>query len=199
MWWTNDGKFLIFQTDKEGYDALMSYNFETKEIKRFGSKKLDETFGCYAKGTDSIIVHRENGLYRQLVSYDLTNQAEKILELPKGFLGVDKNVIDGSKLIVTHSNSNHRMRFLLYDLQTLSYEEILPADNGKFDEERDFHHAQSITYSSTNDANIEAMLYAPKGMKEGEKLPAIIVPHGGPTDNYYDNFMEDAQIFTDNG
>jgi dipeptidyl aminopeptidase/acylaminoacyl peptidase len=86
---------------------------------------------------------------------------------------------------------------LLYDLVSHSYKEIIPAEFGRYASE-DFHPDEYISYPS-GDVTIHAILYRPKGLEPGRKLPAIVMPHGGPTGQYFRVFMEDTQVLTDRG
>jgi dipeptidyl aminopeptidase/acylaminoacyl peptidase len=46
---------------------------------------------------------------------------------------------------------------------------------------------------------IPALLYHPKDIKQGEKLPAFVWPHGGPTTQYFCEFAPLPQFFASKG
>ena len=196
--WTKDMKQFVFESDESGFNKIKIYDFESKNSRYLNSGSLDESFGCYVAKLNKLVFHQEVGVFRKVISYDINSGKEKTLKLPEGTVTVSRIVIQESKCVVTHTNTNHRMHHLLYDLENDTFTEIIPADNNHYDEERDFHKASIITYPSTGNTTIEALLYLPE-ITSGEKVPAIIVPHGGPTANYHSYFDEQAQIFVDNG
>jgi dipeptidyl aminopeptidase/acylaminoacyl peptidase len=46
---------------------------------------------------------------------------------------------------------------------------------------------------------ISAYLYTPKGVRPGQKLPAIVFAHGGPTSQYNDTYEQQMQFFAGQG
>lgn len=57
---------------------------------------------------------------------------------------------------------------------------------------------EEVTYTSSDGLEIHGFLYRPKAADDG-KVPAVVYPHGGPTDAYTDCWDPHAQYFVDKG
>lgn len=191
--------FIVIGSDVEGFERVGIMYLATKEVQWFGSTKIDEDFGCLSEKTNQVLVFRYDGVDTNVISYDIKTGKEKKLNLPRGMYSMDTTVKDDKFVLLQHSDSIHRNRAILYDLSKDTYKEIIPSANGKFDSERDFYPAETITYKSTDNTIIQALLYKPKNKTNGETFPAIIMPHGGPTSHYTNSFREDCQLYASQG
>ena len=195
--WSNDGSMLLIASDCSGIDQVGVYNLGAGKVKWFGEQQAPEEPITFTGDGKSIIVGRDVDAENRLLLYDIHSGKEKVLDLPPGYAGALYTTYDGYHLVVGHQDSLHKMRFLLYDLQKHTYGEIIPAEHGRFTAE-DFHPDQYISYPS-GDVTIYAILYRPRNIEQSTKLPAIVIPHGGPTSQYYRIFSDFAQIFTSKG
>lgn len=58
---------------------------------------------------------------------------------------------------------------------------------------------EKISYPSTDGLTISAYLYRPPNLAPGERVPAIMRIHGGPTAQYYDHFERNIQYYVSRG
>jgi dipeptidyl aminopeptidase/acylaminoacyl peptidase len=58
---------------------------------------------------------------------------------------------------------------------------------------------RKITYPSSDGFTISAYLYEPRGVRPGERVPAIVWVHGGPTSQFMDTFQAQVQFFAQRG
>jgi len=58
---------------------------------------------------------------------------------------------------------------------------------------------EKVTFPSTDGLTISAYLYRPEGLAPGERVPAIMRIHGGPTAQYYDHFERNIQYYVSRG
>ena len=58
---------------------------------------------------------------------------------------------------------------------------------------------QKVTYESFDGIIIHAYLYSPEGRDEGEKYPGLMFIHGGPTNQFIDDFQPYVQYFVQRG
>jgi dipeptidyl aminopeptidase/acylaminoacyl peptidase len=58
---------------------------------------------------------------------------------------------------------------------------------------------EDVTYSSFDGLEIPAFLMRPRNASSDHPVPAIVYPHGGPTDYYGDDWDGHAQYFVDKG
>jgi len=89
-------------------------------------------------------LNHKNAHHDQFVSYPIKYLIPCIskgegtpLKLPLGVAGIKYTALDGRHLIISHQNSIHRLRYLLYDFDNHAYEEIIPVEYGEFNLDRD--------------------------------------------------------------
>lgn len=58
---------------------------------------------------------------------------------------------------------------------------------------------RKVTYSSTAGLTINAYLYEPPGLRPGQRVPAIVWVHGGPTSQFHDAYQPQVQFFVQRG
>ncbi len=195
--WSNDGSMLLIGSDHEGIERVGVYNIESGDVKWFGDAQAPETPVRFTADGKKIIFGRDIDAEQKLLFYDLDTGDETTFDIPPGYSGAVYTTYDGQYLLVGHQDSIHRMRFILYDLEKHIFEEVLPAEYGRYTPE-DFHSDEYISYPS-GDVTIHAILYRPKNIEPGAKLPAIVIPHGGPTAHYIRTFFQDAQVLASEG
>ncbi len=59
--------------------------------------------------------------------------------------------------------------------------------------------SQKITYTSFDGLEISAYLYSPPNREPGVRYPGLIIAHGGPTMQFFDNYQPDVQYFIRRG
>ena len=58
---------------------------------------------------------------------------------------------------------------------------------------------EKVTYKSFDGLNINAYLYSPESRESGEKYPGLMFIHGGPTNQFSDDFQPYVQYFVQRG
>jgi len=85
---------------------------------------------------------------------------------------------DGRKLLILAGGASDPGRYYLYDKQTHELNELLDTRPGL--KNRTLGTVTSVTYKAADGTSIPAYLTLPPG-KEPKNLPAIVLPHGGPS------------------
>jgi dipeptidyl aminopeptidase/acylaminoacyl peptidase len=75
---------------------------------------------------------------------------------------------------------------------------LLPAEYGTIDRAL-FVEAKHVWYPTFDGRKIPALLYTPRGIAAGERLPALVHVHGGPTWQWFRGFDPFAQFLVDRG
>lgn len=196
--WTQDDNSIVITTDYFGFQKVGILNLQSNKITWFGSKKYDEVFANLYEENNQLLVLRFDGANIKVIAYNIIDGTEQELLLPDGFYFHDTKIILGDSLLFRNTDSTHRLRAILYNLTTNTYEEIIPSEHGKYSAD-DFNSAQYIYYESEKGLKIYALLYVPQNQSSNDKFPALIIPHGGPTYHYTNTFIEEAQIYSNNG
>ncbi|MHA1965643.1 MAG: S9 family peptidase [Candidatus Thorarchaeota archaeon] len=195
--WSRDGKKLLVMSDHSGNEQAGVFFIESRDVKWFGNMKHPENPMAFAGDGEHFVVRRDADAELKLLLYEVETGKEIPLKIPPGSAGGRQITVEGNQLLVGHQDSTHRMRYLMYDLVKHTYEEVIPAEYGRYEPD-DFYPDEYVNYQS-GDVTIHGILYKPKMLPSDVKLPAIILPHGGPTAHYSRLFDVWSQILVDRG
>lgn len=190
--WSPDGKLFSFSSDISGLNQVGIYLIKSGEIRWLSNGLWDEQGGEFSPDGKSVLCIRNREATLSPVIYNLKSGECKELKLPAG-ISVATFALDSNHLLIVQTTPITRLELLLYDLKNDTYEVLIPAEYGSIDPAR-FAEPAYIRYESFDGLEIPAILYSPKEIKEWEKPPAFIMPHGGPTAQYFLGFDPIASI-----
>ncbi|MCE7746982.1 MAG: S9 family peptidase [Candidatus Heimdallarchaeota archaeon] len=195
---SEDGKLLAVTSDFEGNSRAGVYNLDTDEIKWFGDGKYQEYSGKLSKNSEFLVCIRNSKATISPLIYDLDSGKVRILDFPPGIAAGNAITRNDESLMVTLNSSTSPSKLIKYDLNEDKIEELIPSHLGDLD--LDFFITDDyVEYPSTDNLTIGAVLYKPKNIEMGKKLPALVQVHGGPTSQYLRNFSMFDQILVNNG
>jgi dipeptidyl aminopeptidase/acylaminoacyl peptidase len=128
--------------------------------------------------------------------------APRKLAFPDGITGFSGNPTaysrDGEHLLLIHEASNHPSELWVYDLLTggarqISHSAIASLNSATLPA------SQLIHYKSFDGETISAFLWMPFNLKKDGSNPAVVLPHGGPTDQTVDRFNATAAALASRG
>lgn len=195
---SEDGKLLAVTSDFEGNSRAGVYNLDTDEIKWFGDGRYQEYSGKLSKNGEFLVCIRNSKATISPLIYDLDSGNVRILDFPPGIAAGSAITKNDESLMVTLNSSTSPSKLIKYDLNEDKIEELISPHLG--DLNPDFFVADDyVEYQSTDNLTIGAVLYKPKNIEMGKKLPALVQVHGGPTSQYFRNFSMFDQILVNNG
>ncbi len=196
-----DGKVLYFLTDEGSeFMYLASYDIASGEKKKVEEAPWDIMYAYLSHNGKYRVVAVNNDARTEIKIYDETNGGKRleIGGLPQGDItGV--TISDSEKLMSFYvSSSNSPSNLFVYNFETKEVKqltntmtkEIAPAD---------LVAGEVIRYKSFDGLEIPALLYKPKGLKEGEKVPVLISVHGGPGGQTRLNYSAALQHLVNHG
>jgi dipeptidyl aminopeptidase/acylaminoacyl peptidase len=195
---SKDGKLLAITSDFEGMNRAGMYNLDTNEVKWFGDRKQEEYSGRFTEDKNSLICTQNYNATIQPIIYNVITGEKQELIFPPGIVAGTQLTANDQYLITVLNSSVSPSSLIKYDLNKDTYEELIQVDFGDIDKEvlvKD----QYVEYESTDNLTIGAILYRPKDIASGKKLPALISVHGGPTGQYFRTFYMFSQILVNNG
>jgi len=196
--WHPDGKMLAITSDASGDNRVGLCDVATSEVHWLTPEGLDETAVEFSDDGRYLAALRNEDAMMRPVVYDVAAGEGHLLELPPG-CGMGASFVgDGRKLLVTYDTDVRRPELLIYDLRADTWQAILPAEYGCIDPALFVEH-EYVRYPSFDGLEIPAILYKPRNFSEGDKLPAIVFVHGGPTGQFFRNFNPYAQFLADRG
>ncbi|RIH87530.1 Dipeptidyl aminopeptidase BIII [Calidithermus terrae] len=198
--WHPDGVHVAVTSDASGNNRPGILNLETGEVRWLGpgTDQADEYAGSFSKSGEWLVTLRNQDASIFPVLYRVATGEERTLRLPGGMAFGTSFVLDDSKLLITHSSARRRPELLLYDLQTDAYEVLLPAEYGSIDPAV-FVDDEYVRYPTFDGQQVPAILYRPRDVAPGARLPALVIVHGGPTAQFFRGFDPYAQFLADRG
>jgi dipeptidyl aminopeptidase/acylaminoacyl peptidase len=196
--WHPDGKRLAVTSDASGQNRAGILDIGTGQVRWLGKENVEEHAIRFSKDGRLLAAIRNFESSVRPIVYDVESGTPHELKLPDGF-AVGASFFDADrKLLVAFSSDVTRASLVSYDLATDTYETLLPAEYGTIDRSV-FVEAKHVYYKTFDRRKVPALLYAPRDLAAGERLPAIVHVHGGPTGQWFRGFDPFAQFLVDRG
>ena len=189
---SSDGSQLLFYSDISGVEQMGILNLIAKEIQWFGDKKYDEIPRYFSSNSSFIVGNRNQDAELKLIAY--RTDTGKQIEFPLVGFNNSSSALNDQKIVVYHEDSTHNGEIYLFHLQTGEKELLIPADHKDYSPEIDFHPDEYVSYPSTDNVTIHAILIKPRQLEKGKKYPAIMSIHGGPTTQEFRKFSGIVQF-----
>ncbi len=196
--WHPDSRRIAVTTDSSGHNRAGVLDVESGDVRWLGSGRFEETAQRFSHNGRWLACFRNRESQVRPILYDVETEEGRELRLPEGFAFGADFVLGDAMLLVNYSTDTSRPSLLLYDLESDSSDVILPAEHGTIDPSA-FVPSEHVTYTSFDGLEIPALLYAPQDIDEGERLPALVHVHGGPTGQFFRTFDVFAQFLVDSG
>ncbi|MDH4058374.1 MAG: alpha/beta fold hydrolase, partial [Cyclobacteriaceae bacterium] len=201
QYFSPDGKKLIYLTDEGSeFKYIASYDLESGEKTKVEEAAWDIMYTYLSRNGKYRVVAINNDARTEI---KVTNETDggKVVQLknvPKGDItGV--NISDSEKLMTFYvSTSKSPSNLFLYNLET---DEIKQLTNNLTPEINpdDLVEGTVVRFKSFDGLEIPGLLFKPKGLKPGEKVPALVQVHGGPGGQTRLNYNSSYQYFLNHG
>ncbi len=196
--WHPDGRRAAVTSDAGGSDRPGILDTQTGEVRWLGMEGIEERAVEFSQDGAWLLTIRNVESTLLPLLYQVESGAARTLKLPPGFSGTAWFVLGDSKLVLDHSATNRRLELLLYNLSSDTTEVVLPAEYGRLDPSL-FVTEAYVRYPSFDGQKVPALLYKPADIPSAEKLPALVMVHGGPTWQFFRSFDPYAQFLVDQG
>lgn len=200
--WLNDwhpkGKLAAITSDALGGNRPAILDLESLDVRWLGQDGVEEEAGEFSPSGRWLSALRCQESAVAPVLYEVATGQERPLHLPGGFaLGVSF-VLEERYLLIRYTTADRRSEILLYDLEHDRYEALIPAEYGRIDSAL-FVPDEHLYYPSFDGQQVPALLMKPHQIAPGERLPALIEVHGGPTHQHHRLFEPFLQVLADQG
>ncbi len=198
--WHPDGKRLAFTSDVSGNSRVGILNLDGGEVCWLSPERSDteEYAAGFSKNGEWLAVIRNRHAAIMPVLYHVATGQPRELKLPEGVAAGSHFVLGDRKLLVLLTSATRRPELILYDLEGDTYEVLLEAEYGSIDPAV-FVEDQHIWYESYDGRKVPALLYKPRQIPPGTRLPAVVIVHGGPTAQFFRAFDPFVQFLVDQG
>jgi len=196
-----DGKKLFYLTDEGSeFMYLASYDIATGTKTKIEEAPWDLMYASISRKGKYRVVAINNDARTEIKIYDESAGGKRveIPGLPEGDItGV--NISDSEKKISFYvSSSKSPSNLYVFNFETKEVKQITNTMTKEIDP-NDLVAGQVIRYKSFDGMEIPALLYKPKGMAEGQKVPVLLWIHGGPGGQTRLNYSAALQHLVNHG
>jgi dipeptidyl aminopeptidase/acylaminoacyl peptidase len=190
--WAPDGSAIAFTAQRGEWYELRTVDPRSGEERALVSEEADFSEPRWSRDGGSLVAVRSAGFVRELVSVDAASGAVTVLA-SGGSWETPLPLADGSVLSTYEDQATPPEVRVVANGDTGT--RIL---NGAPALVRAARHVRpdEVTFRSADGLEIGALLFRPSG---GGPAPAVVYPHGGPTELYGDQWDGHAQYFVDKG
>ena len=197
--WSPDGRSVALTSDAAGSERAGVLAVEAGTVRWLGTGEVEENSRTFSRDGRRLLVVRNRDAVLRPVVYELESGTglEPALPLAGSMMGGDF-ALDGNSLLLRSSSDAERSTLVLYDLERAEVRTVLAPQYGSIDPSV-FVRAEDVYYPSFDGLQIHALLYRPHDIGAGERIPAIVMPHGGPTWQYFHAFDPYVQFLVNEG
>jgi dipeptidyl aminopeptidase/acylaminoacyl peptidase len=197
--WSEDGRWLAVQSDAGGEWRAGTYDLETKHLRWYskGQVGVAEYPQAFSPNGEWLLCLKDSDAAYQPFLYDLETGDPRDLFLPLG-VALGGEWVSDTQLLTFHQSPTTRAEVNLYDLETDETTVLNPADYGNLDADL-FVEPEYLRYPSFDGQSVPSFVYTPRAAASGQRFPAVIVVHGGPTSHFPRSFDPWAQLLADRG
>jgi dipeptidyl aminopeptidase/acylaminoacyl peptidase len=201
QYFSRDGKQLIYLTNEGSeFMYIARYDLASGTVTKIEDAPWDIMYTYLSHTGKYRVVAINNDARTEIKVY---NEADggKLVQLqnvPEGDItGV--TISDSEKLMTFYvSTSKSPSNLFLYNLETNELKQLTNTLTPSINPD-DLVEGSVVRFKSYDGLEIPALLYVPKGLKKGEKVPALVQVHGGPGGQTRLNYSSSYQYFVNNG
>lgn len=199
QYFSHDGKKLFYLTNEGGeFTYLASYDLTTGEKAKVEEAPWDIMFAYISRNGKYRVVGINNDARTEVKIYDANNQIVQIPGLPAGDV-TNVNISDSEKKMTFFvSSSKSPSNLFVYNFDTKELKQLTNTMSKEIDE-NDLVAGEVVRFKSYDGLEIPCLLYKPKGIAEGEKVPALLMIHGGPGGQTRLNYSAVTQHLVNHG
>jgi dipeptidyl aminopeptidase/acylaminoacyl peptidase len=195
-----DGKSLYFATDVDSENSYVAnYNFETGDVTRITDNDWDvQSFYFSHNGTYQILDINEDAKTVTTIT-NVANGTE--IKFPD----IDGQEVNGASFsrdekmaLLFVGNSAHPTNVYSYSMETKKHHQLTDVLNPAINAD-DLVEAKVVRFKSFDGLEIPAIYYQPKQASAANKVPAIVLVHGGPGGQSRQNFNATTQYIVNSG
>ena len=210
---------LQFTEDESAIIALSDINSDTQALVRYelASKKetvllqhpkvdISPVMGLNKGNADEVIggAFEYEAIGAEFLSdvkdKAFSNNIQMLMDaFPGQAISIRSATANNELLVIGVNSANSATSFYLYDTKKKQASFLL--DSRPWLKDVTIPTSNAIVYQARDGLDIQAILTKPNGIKEGQKLPLILLPHGGPH-GPYDTLTAidtDAKVFAEHG
>lgn len=194
-----DGKSVLFRSHRSGWINYWIMPFEGGTPRPLDPEKADQNHASWSPdGKHVALTSNYDGTHKLKVVPAAGGGARILVDPEIGVCANPEWSPDAQTISYTFADTIRPP-----DLYTVSLTDgrrrqlTFSMPSGGFEEK--LIRPEKFSYPSADGLNISAYLYKPKNIQPGDKFPAVLWLHGGPTGQFHDSFQQHVQFFAQRG
>jgi dipeptidyl aminopeptidase/acylaminoacyl peptidase len=200
QYFSHDGKKLFYLTDDGGeFTYLASYDLYSGEKEKVEEAPWDIMYAEISRTGKYRVVGINNDARTEVKIYDVASgQLIQVPNLPAGDI-TNVTISDSEKkMLFFVSSSKSPSNLFVYDFETKELKQLTNTMSKELDE-NDLVAGEVVRFASYDGVLVPCLLYKPKNIAEGQKVPALLWIHGGPGGQTRLNYSAVIQHLVNNG
>jgi dipeptidyl aminopeptidase/acylaminoacyl peptidase len=195
-----DGISVLFRSHRSGWINYWTVPLAGGDPQPVAPEAADQSHARWSPdGRHIAYISAHNGTHELRIARTVGGGQPRVLVAPgSGVVAVPEWSPDGTRISYTLGTPTRPNDLFVVEVSSGTTTQLtvsMLAGNI----ERQLVAPEKIAYQSTDGLTINAYLYAPPGSRSGDRYPAILWIHGGPTSQYSDTYQERVQFFVQRG
>jgi dipeptidyl aminopeptidase/acylaminoacyl peptidase len=195
--WSKDGRYISVGSDVSGKGRIGIYEVTSGDLRWISPEGKEQSPGKFSPDGRLLLGYNNENALLEATIYDVAEGKPQSVELPPG-LSYNADWLENDRFMVNIVTDVSRPELRDYRLGDGSSDVLLNADYGSIDPKA-FTKLNYVSYPSSDGLEIHALIYRPRDLKPGQKYPALVEVHGGPTGQFFRGFDPYGQFLADNG
>jgi len=195
--WSEDGHYLAVGSDASGKGRIGVYDVSNGELRWISPEGREQSPGKFSPDSNRLLGSSNEDAAIDVTVYDVADGQPQPIELPPG-LSYNADWLENDRFMVNIVTDVTRPELRDYRLSDGGSDVLLNAEYGSINPALFTKH-KYVSYKSSDGMEIHALIYRPRDLKPGEKYPAMVEVHGGPTGQFFRGFDPYGQFLADNG
>ncbi len=195
----DDSKLYYLTDEGNEFMYLKSYDLQTGEHADELREDWDIWYAYLSQNGKYKVVGINNDARTEIKVFNESDGSlVQLPEMPAGEL-TSVNISDSEKLMSFYvSSSKSPSNLFVYNFETGDLKQLTDTMNPEIDQ-YDLVDGEVVRFNSFDGMEIPAILYKPKGLAADEKVPALLLIHGGPGGQTRLNYTDRIQYFVNHG
>lgn len=199
---SQDGHTLVIGTNKSGFAKVALLDTESHKITPVTDTQWEAEPGNFGPRGDTFTYLLNKDGRTEIYLDDRRSLRSEEVHFPEGVTFFSGNPTafspDGSRLLVSHQDSQRPADLWVYDLSTKQATQLTFSAVAGLDP-KSLPASQLVHYKSFDGKTISAFLWLPFNLQRDGSAPGVVLPHGGPTGQTVDYFNRDAAALASRG
>ncbi len=196
---SSDGERLLFRSQRSGHINIWSASVIGGEPQPLAPEEAEQGDAAWSPtGQQVVYTSNHNGTLELRVADASGGESRSLFSPETGVCAYPQWSPDGSHVVFRYGTPTSQSELWTVSLEDGSVRQLTDAGIASGITER-LAVPEKITYESFDGLTIHAYLYAPQDRQGDKKYPGLLFIHGGPTNQFSDDFQPYVQYFVQRG